>query len=350
MKIDDIAKIAKVSKSAVSLALNGKPGISPETRERIIGIVREAGYIPRPLIKADQVYGLGQAIRFLVIADSDIVMEHYYKRPFFAELIHFVEERCRARGYSLLFSAVDIHNYEQDLRALGEENGNHGMILLGTNLNRRQIEAIARIQPRLVVLDHYSDVLPVDFVVMNNAMGAYQAAAYLARQGHRRIGYVQSHLRMYNFDSRKLGLFQASEELDMEVSSADIFTMSTAKLTSQDGFQQRLLARIERSEPPPTALFCENDYLAISAVKSLHGIGIRVPDDISVIGFDNISESFIVTPELTTIHVDKERMAHQAVDQLIHLIEREDRVSMKTIVDTRLIERKSCRNLTGTPD
>lgn len=344
MKLEDIAKIAKVSKSAVSLALSGKPGISSETREKILKIVKETGYIPRSMVKAEQVYGSSsKALRFLVISDSSFMGDQYQKQPFFMELIQYIEEQCRVRGYSLLFSTLDINQFEQEIDKLRQEGEHGGIILLGTNLNKEQIEKIAKDNPNLVVLDTYVDELNVDFVVMNNMMGAYQASAYLVQNGHKHIGYVQSDFRMHNFENRKRGFEKAKSDYGFVSEDEDVFIMSPTILSAQEPFQTQIKERVAQKKELPTALFCENDYLAISAIKSLNEIGISVPGDISIIGFDNIQESVIISPELTTVHVDKETIATKAVEQLTRIMENDETLGIKTIVDTKIIERKSVK-------
>lgn len=102
IKMEDIAKLAGVSKSAVSLALSGKPGVGADTRDRILQIAKEHGYqMKLPSTAADT--QLAKSLTFVVFANSGIVLEQYYQQPFFRELIHYIEDRCRARGYSLLF-------------------------------------------------------------------------------------------------------------------------------------------------------------------------------------------------------------------------------------------------------
>lgn len=107
--------------------------------------------------------------------------------------------------------------------------------------------------------------------------------------------------------------------------------------------KKQLTAYLDKGLALPTSLFCECDYIAISAIKSLTELGFRVPEDVSVVGFDNISEAMIVSPELTTIHVEKERMAHLAVDLLMEAIETGTSVTSKIMVDTHFIERMSSR-------
>ncbi|WP_175598046.1 LacI family DNA-binding transcriptional regulator [Paenibacillus luteus] len=340
MKMDDIARLAEVSKSAVSLALNNKPGISSETREKIIRIAEENGYHfkPKPSLPEKPV----KTLLFLVLTNSGIVLENYYQQPFFRELIHFIEEHCRLKGYSLRFSAVDMSDLENNLQAVAEENKDNGVILLGTNLSRLQIEFIARQLPQLVVLDTCYDTLPVSFVQINNEMGAYQAGTYLYERGHRSIGYVASDVRIHNFDARKRGFRLALKDYGLIVDDSHLFHVAPTILSSQPEMKKQLEAYISSGKPMPTAIFCECDYIAISAVKTLTELGFRIPEDISVIGFDNISEARIITPELTTIHVDKDKIARVAVDLLISQLEEENDMKVKISIDTKFIERLSC--------
>ncbi|MDF2963779.1 MAG: LacI family transcriptional regulator [Paenibacillus sp.] len=340
MKMEDIARIANVSKSAVSLALSGKPGISEETRDKILKIVKESGYLPRAMIKADKVYGLTKTLRFVACTNSGIVLEQYYKQPFFMELIHDIEEQCRSRGYSLFFSSVQTDHLEDAIDAMETEHESNGIILLGTNLTQEQIQLIAGKQTNLVVLDTCLETFNANFIVMNNVMGAYQAGRYLLDLGHRQIGYVQSNSRMYNFDSRKKGFLQALSEERLSVDEDHFFSVSPTVVASQEEFIRKVK---ELKGTLPTALFCECDYIAISVIKSLTELGIRVPDDISIVGFDNIQESTIITPELTTVHVEKGKIAELAVSKLMNMIENGDTVKMKSFIDTQLVIRQSCR-------
>lgn len=346
MKIDDIAKMANVSKSAVSLALSGKPGVSASTREKILKIVEQTGYIPRTMVQANQVYKLNHMIRFVVVVDTKFMVEQYNKQPFFMELIQHIENECRQKGYRLLFSKIDVSDFEHGLELLKEDNKeNSGIILLGTNLTKEQMESISTIQPNTVVIDNLIEELNLNFVIMNNLKGAYEACEHLVKKGHKRIGYVKANHRIHNFESRTEGFLSAQAKLNFESDDSICFEVSSDILT----FQQTLLDQLEelkqQGKELPTALFCENDYIAISVIKTLTQANIKVPEDISVIGFDNITESLIITPELTTIHVEKETMAKLALEKLIQKINHPTDVAIKMIVDTKLIERKSVKTL-----
>ena len=340
MKMEDIARLAGVSKSAVSFALSGKPGISPETRDRILQIAHEHNYLPKQ--RKSQLDASQRSITFLVFANSGIVLNDYYQQPFFRELIYFIEERCRILGYSLIFSTVALHKEDREIAELVAENGSQGVILLGTNLNRERIDSVSRLlQLPLVVLDNCYESLPLHFIGINNMMGAYQAVEHLVHLGHRHIGYLASEDRIHNFEERKRGFSYALQSKGLELPEDSIFYVSPTILTSQEGLKQQFSALLEGGRALPSALFCECDYIAISALKTLAELGISVPKDISIVGFDNINEARIVTPELTTIHVEKEQLALLAVNTLVHDIESSHSVSIKTVVDTTLVVRNS---------
>ncbi len=343
MKIDDIAKLANVSKSAVSLALNGKPGVSQETRDKILKIAQDHGYIPRPIIKADQYFQTNsKLLRFVACTNEGIVTEQYESLPFFTELINNIEKQISSSGYSLIVSSINIDKLDDEISRLEKEQRSAGILLLGTNLTPEQIKLVSSIQPKLVVLDTNFDTLDVNFVVMNNVYGAYQAGKYLVELGHQNIGYVESQTRMYNFDMRKKGFLQAISDSDLKITDNNFFSVSPTVISSQEVFKDKLKNRLNNL---PTALFCEADYMAISTIKSLSELGIKVPEDISIIGFDNIFESQVITPELTTIHVKKDKIALLAIEKLIKEIVHNDTDKMKMFVDTDLIIRKSCKAL-----
>ncbi|MEM5594323.1 substrate-binding domain-containing protein [Niallia circulans] len=128
-------------------------------------------------------------------------------------------------------------------------------------------------------------------------------------------------------------------ENGLTIKPEHIFKMSPTDLSVQEDFKQNIM---ELKDNLPSAIFCECDYMAISIIKSLHELNIHVPEDISIIGFDNIVESQIVSPELTTIHVKKDKIASLAVEKLIREIDENEEDKMKIFIDTELVKRKSC--------
>lgn len=334
MKIEDIAQLANVSKSAVSLAINGKPGVSNETREKILAIAKEYNY--KPLRSTSNRTNNKSTIRFIISKSPDLITEHYYNLPFFNELISHLSSSISDYPYDLVISTFDERTLLEELEAVERVQKSKGIILLGTNIDKSNINLIRKKFNNLVILDtHYSDV-DANFVSINNFLGGYLAADFLIDKGHKKIGYIMGIPRIANFKERQKGFFSKLHSEGLSVSDDYIFKLPAMEI--QEGSE--LDAVFLNVEDLPTAIFCENDYMAISLIKYLKNSNINVPKQISVVGFDDIPESRVTTPELTTIQVDKKEMAIQALDLLEKQIQNSN--AHKHIqVNTSLIVRES---------
>lgn len=344
MKIDDIARLANVSNSAVSIALNGGKGISDQTRKKILDLVKEHGYVPRTKLKKkldSQVQDkVKHSIYLLACSNSTVIPQEFESAPFFAELIYALEERVSAMGYSLIFSKVEASLLSGELKDNASLKGAAGILLIGTNLSAEEMRYIDTLNHNIVILDNSDRYLPLDFVVMNNFHGAHSAVLYLGQLGHTEIGYVQANDRVRNFLQRRDGFEQAIQDLGLSAPRRFRFELTPIIASAKSEFSRKF-----NPDDLPTAFFCENDYLAIGVMKALQESGIRVPDDVSVIGFDNISLSTVVSPELTTVHVEKNALAAIAMDKIKARTENGAVYTSTTIVDTKLVVRGSCRAL-----
>lgn len=334
MKIDDIARLANVSKSAVSLAINGKPGVSAKTREYILNIVEKYNYVPlRNVNSQSKKKG---TIRFIACKSPDLINEYYQDLPFFNELISYLSSVINDYPYDLVISTFDENTILKELKEIEKEYSSEGIILLGTNLNKSQIRTIHNEYNNLIILDTHHPEINANFVSINNFLGGYQAAAYLIAQGHEKIGYAKGIPTITNFKERKNGFFSKLEEVSMTILDKHIFEFSAMEIKDGSGVRNEL----KSLEELPTAIFCENDYIAISLMKLLTKIGIKIPEQISIIGFDDISESRVITPELTTLQVNKKEMAIQTLDLLDKIIKK-DSETKHIQVNTSLIKRES---------
>ena len=338
MTIEEIARLAKVSKSAVSLALNNKPGVSAATRETILEIAKANGYIPRVMVKADQVYDPVKAIRIVACIKEEVLHDGYQHEPFFSELINGLELENRKQGYTLFFSSITAGDIPKEIEKLESEFQSSGLVVIGTNLTREEAAQFHASHPNTVIIDTLYSECPGDFIVMNNFQGAREAADFLIRSGHRKIGYVQSRVRIKNFEERKQAFQARLGEQDLEPGKDWIYTVNPIIDKAQKDFEEIIIT----SENLPSALFCESDNIAIGVLKALQKHGYHVPQDISIIGFDDIPHCSIVTPALTSIRVEKGVMGSMAVRGLIEMLESGiDTVCRKTTIDTTLIERES---------
>ena len=346
MKIEDIARLANVSKSAVSLAINGKAGVSEKTRKRILKIAEENNYIP--LRNTGNRIKKKTTIRLVVCKSPDLITEQYHNLPFFNELISYLSIGVNEYPYNLVISTFDESSIIEDLKEVEKEQPSEGIILLGTNLGKKKVRLIHKYYSNLVILDTHHPDIDASFVSINNFLGGYSAADYLIQQGHKRISYIMGTPRITNFEERKSGFFSRLEEENLSIPNEYFFQLPAMEI--KDGRDIR--EEFQKLTKLPTAIFCENDYMAISMIKCLKTLDINVPEQISVVGFDDIQESRVISPELTTLQVNKKEMAIQALALLDKQINKS--ITSKHIqVNTSLIARKSsqpAKEVIGSPE
>lgn len=337
--IKDIAREASISESAVSLALNNKPGVSEQTRQIVLDIARKMGYKRTSAISDTKPAGQ-KLIRFLVCSNNDMISSNYYEWPFFMSLIQNIEKACSKRGYALLITSTEIRDLEESIRSSEENQPSVGLILLGTNVTAADVLIVQKYQPVLVVLDNVFEQLNVNCVGSNHYMAGFQAASYIVKKNFKKIGYVQSIKRPNNLEQVKKGFFEIMGLNAITIPEEYIFGITNSTEEGYVDFKNLLL---NCNGNLPDVLFCEDDYMAIGAMRALQDAGIRVPEEVSIIGIDNISLSSTTTPPLTTIQIDTNAMSKAGVHMIIDIINNHEQPTMKVIVDTYLIERESCR-------
>ncbi|ACS80604.1 substrate-binding domain-containing protein [Maridesulfovibrio salexigens] len=330
--IKDVAKLAGVSTSTVSHVLNRTRFVSDEKRELVERAVEELNYRPSSIarsLKVQQTRTLGM----LVTAS---------RNPFFAEVVHGVERRCYERGYTLFLCNTegDINRMEANLDAL-EEKRVDGLLLLCSEVNDEIINLIeAERSVPIVVFDWGPESDNVDRIYDNSLSGARLATKYLIAKGHTDIGCIAGPQDRRSAKERLEGYRQAMVETGLPVRDEWIVE---GDYGCEGGVEaMHYLFGLDKL---PSAVFVCNDMMAIGMLSEAVRLGVRVPQDLSVIGYDNVYISRFTAPALTTIHQPKKEIAARAVDTLI------DRLSSKRIeglqikVEPSLVERESVSNL-----
>ncbi len=330
--IKDIAKVANVSYATVSRALSGSPEIGEATRERILKICDEMKYIPDSVARSM----VKRRTNILGVVTASI------NNPFMSELIESIEISAREQGYSLM-----VCNSSYDLQLEKRQYS----LLLG-----RRVDGIVIIPAGRDTAENlagYSTSIPVvylsenlqdgteNYVAVDNDCGARIGVEYLHSLGHKHILYLGRRAGSLTHKLRADGVVSACREFGMEVSFKD--NVSFGKTSSEVGY---VLAKeyFERQNPE-TAIFCATDALAIGAMRAADEKGLRIPEDVSIIGFDNISFSGLPRIGLTTVEQPKAEMAAAAVEILIDRIEGRAEGHGCKIIHPRLVERTSCRKI-----
>jgi LacI family transcriptional regulator len=332
--VKEAAQKAGVSISTVSLVLNNKPGISGKTRERVFESLQALGYtdyLPRKVSKNKQ-----QNIQFVLYKKHGQVVAD---TPFFSYVLEGVEEEVRKHGYSLsvtyFYETQEFEEQIQNILAVGSA----GLVLLATEMTHKDIDIFKRLKIPFVVLDSYFEEISEDTVVINNMQGAFLATRALCEKGHTAIGYLRSKVLINNFYERKDGFKKALKYCKVPYNKDYVFSVGPSVETAHAD----MLALLKKNPQLPTAFFADNDVIAIGAMRAMREVGIRIPQDVSVIGFDDIPMCEMLESPLTTICVPKKAIGQLAVRRLAEIIKNGRDALVKIEVSTELVERSSVR-------
>jgi LacI family transcriptional regulator len=333
VKIIDIARQSGVSMATVSLVLNNKPGVSQETRSRIFRVAQELGYLVKsPDIpeKVDPLTTIGMVVKI----DPDMSPQ---ANPFYSNIMAGVDDICKHHGINLVFSTlpVDEDNYPLEVPHLLNDSSLNGLLVVGIHINELITGAIARLTTPTILVDSYSDNNCFDSVISNNYQAAYQAVDYLIQKGHRHIGMLGGDSRCFpSLEERRSGYFDALKDNHI----SEIYPCNF-NINCTHGYQSTL--SLLKAHPQITALFCVNDDVGSAAILAVQTLGLRVPEDVSIIGYDDTFVATSTHPPLTTMYVDTLAMGRTAVRLLTFRLENPASARMTLMVHPMLIERDS---------
>lgn len=328
----DIAEKLQISPATVSLVLNNKPGVSEKTRKKVLDTMKEEGFSPS-IIPLNMKNKNGN-IRFIVYKKYNHTMEG---TPFFSELMEGIDRQARILGYNMGITYMDEEkdDIKQMLLHLKKEKP-EGILLMATEMEALDLERFKDLNIPLVIIDNYFEGESVDQVCIDNSEGAYEAIRELVSLGHKKIGYLHSSVKIHNFTQRMRGVQKAIQLFGLALHPEYVFCLEAK---SEHGFDT--LVHMFKQKKGPTALFADNDTMAYSAIRALQKNGIRVPQDVSVIGFDDMPICEMFEPNLTTIRVFKQQIGMCAIKRLAEIIEENPKESLKIFVGTKLIKRES---------
>lgn len=335
-KIADIASIAGVSKATVSNALNKKKGISADTRRMILRIAKDIGYY-----KDFGKNTVSKTIRYVIYKRHGYVVSD---TPFFSSLIEGIEKECRMQGYEMLISHVNTsyNDYREIIKNINNDYST-GLLLLATEMHPEDLELFEIGNVPVVIIDSYFKAMAFDSVIINNTDAAYKATSYLIENGHRDIGYLQSPICITNFYYRKQGYLDALNEHGLK---ADKKFQIPLESTMEGSYRDMKKLLDEKKIDLPTAFFADNDIIAFGAMRAMKEKGIKIPQDVSVIGFDDMPFCEITSPRLTTIKVFEQEMGSMAVKRLLQKLEGDNGIQQKIEFGTKLIVRDSVLKIT----
>lgn len=325
--INDIARIAGVSKGTVSYVLNNKPGVSNEVREKILRIVEEFGYKPNKIAQALA----GKKTNFIALVIPDI------SDVFYAKIIKGVEKTLSKNGFFLnLYSTHANPEKEHQVFDFLNSGFVDGIIVMAYHIEEKFIKKIINTGIPVVFIDYPFDN-NVYSVIVDNEEGGFKATEYLISLGHKRIAFIHGSKDAWDSDFRFKGYLKALEKYNIPFNEKLI---SRGDFTREGGY--KAVKELLNSGEEFTAIFCANDHMALGAIKALKEKELNIPEDISIIGFDNIEASALSNPPLTTIMQPIYQLGEMSAKILLKLLSGEKLEQKKFLLKTQLIERKSC--------
>nr|WP_086938748.1 HTH-type transcriptional repressor PurR [Thaumasiovibrio occultus] len=330
--IKDVARMAGVSTTTVSHVINKTRFVAEATTKKVWEAIDDLNYAPSAVARSLKCNST-RTIGMLVTKSTN---------PFFAEVVHGVEEHCYKSGYTLILCNTegDLTKQRDYLRMLAEKRVD-GLLVMCSDLDD-QLQALLERQKELpmVIMDWGTESLQTDKIRDNAEKGAYMATRHFIENGHQKIGCVTGQKHKTTCIERMKGFGQAMAEANLSVNDNWIIEGDFEGETGVNAAKQ-FISMNER----PTAIFCFNDIMAMALISTFEQSGIRVPDDVSIIGYDNIDLSPYFTPPLTTIHQPKHRLGKKAVELLLARIKDKEAQQQLFIMEPELVCRKSVKNL-----
>ncbi len=326
--IKDVAKLANVSAMTVSRTVNRHGSVAPDTRERVFKAIETLQYKPNTIARTL----VAQKSKIISLIVPDIA------NPFFSELIKTAECLVKKNGYNLIIGDAgwDIQ-YERDFINASIGRMSDGVIMFTPRLDESELVKFSK-SVRLVVVDRKIDDPSVNYVYVDNYRGAFQATEHLIKLGHRRIGFIRGWEDVLNTKRREKGYRDALRRYRMPFDPA---LVQIGDYQSQSGYNSfRYFANLARR---PTAVFASNDLMAYGFISACHQAGLRVPDDISVMGFDDISIFPGFHPALSTVTNPRIPMIRAAIHLLLGTESGEEEKALKDQLKTTLVIRESVK-------
>ncbi|TDM06870.1 MAG: LacI family transcriptional regulator [Ideonella sp. MAG2] len=325
--IKDVAKVAGVSVATVSRVMNGHAAVTPETRARILGIAKELKFTP------------SGAARSLIMKRTQTIgaLLPDLHGEYFSELIRGIDLAARARGLHLLVSSSH-GNAEEAATALRAMHGRvDGMLVMTPHLSAEFLEGHLPSGLPAVLMNACAPNEHHASFQVDNYGGAREMTQHLWQQGHRRIAFVAGPVQNHEANERLRGYREALTALSRTAKPS----IWQGDFTEETGYQAA--RQILEASPRPTAIFAANDMMALGCMAVMARAQLQVPQDISVVGFDDIPIARYVTPALTTVRVPIVDLGSQALAALALQIERQPaEPAPSSVLQVQLVHRQSC--------
>ncbi len=327
--MSDVAKMSKVSQMTVSRVLKGNPNVKKETRDKVQKIINKLNYTSIPRVS----HSLSKQSHLIGLIVPDI------QNQFFSELARGIEDKASEAGYNVIFCSTDnkperLETSIHQLKSIGVD----GYLIASARMEEPVVNKLISEKAPLVLVNRRIREDITNYVVIDNNEGAYQLTRHLIELGYTKIAHITINLNWSTGLGRLKGYERALKDYGIEPRKEYIVHSQVTKKSSSDAAKQLLAL-----DDPPEAIFGGSDSIALGVFNVLKEIGLKVPDDIAIVGFDNTEFAANKWIDLTTVSQKKYEMGNLAVEILINYIRREEKNYIhKVILDPELIVRRSC--------
>jgi len=326
--IQDVANFAGVSPATVSRVLNNYPYISDEVRSAVQNAIAHLSYEPNRV--AQRLRATRSRLIGLIVTDIT--------NPFFNMIMSSIESVFFDKGFSVLMSNTAANPQKEfDYLTMMENEEVAGLVIAPTSENVDHIAELAKSGLPIVIIDRRLSNAQVDMVLADNVAGAQAAVEHLINLGHRRIGHLGGRMRLTSGRERYEGYQQAMKNRNLPVSEGWV---RFGDHRHESGYSRALELLDERNTP--TAWFIANNMMTLGALNAIHDRGKRIPDDIAIVGFDDMPWAISLNPPLTVVAQPTLDIGYRAANMLLERIDKPDLPPRTEILETKLIIRASC--------
>lgn len=324
---NDIAKLAKVSPTTVSHVINETRFVMPETKERVFKAMNKLKYQPN-LLARSLATGKTHTIGLVI---SDI------RNPFYPELVQGVEELAVKNDYNVFLCNTD-YDIEKGVKSIGAliKRKIDGIVVASSQVDSSVLKQLTETDVNFVLVDWCKRNIKVDSLYFDYKVGIAEAVSHLISLGHRNIYFISGPEKLKTAEIRMRNFIDTLEShKDNNLS----YKILEGDHKIDGGYEAA--KKILKEKDPPTAVVCSNDLTAIGAMKAFQKAGVKIPEDISIVGLDNIALTEIVSPALTTIELERYKIGRTAMELLLNRIKDKELPKQICVFKTRLIIRES---------
>jgi LacI family transcriptional regulator len=331
LRLEDIAKQAGVSRSTVSRVVNNHPNVSDLVRKRVLEVIEKTGFHPNAAARtlaSQRSWMIG-----LVLPRS---VSSIFADPYFPRLTQGIAQACNQYDYTLALFLIGTKEDEDKIFPRISRKGSlDGILVQSGQLGEQLIDKLVNSKIPSVIVGRPFHANGVSYIDVDNLNASYNAVSHLIRLGYRRVATITGPTKNTEGIDRKEGYLRALRERGREVDEALIVEGDFTEASGYYGMAQLLLSK-------PDAVFVASDNMAIGAMRAIREAGLSVPEDVALVGFDDLPLATLATPPLTTVRQPIYQFGFQAVEILIDLIENGIYPARHIIMDTELVVRDSC--------